>query len=94
MTIVVIVFAIVLALAGVFSAYFGAGKSRAYGGALLIIGLAVLAAWVYLVGFSDVEPFCCVAGWDVMREALINTAGVVVGALVAIGIFLVVVLKS
>lgn len=93
-TIVIFVFALVMMIAGIFSAYFGAGKNRAYGAVIFLVGIIVFAIWAYLVGFSDVEPFCSVAAWDTMYDALINMIAVLIGALVAVGIFLVVVLKS
>ena len=48
----------------------------------------------WIVGFSDIEPFCDVATWDVVYTAIISLIGILIGALVAVGIFLVVVLKS
>jgi len=94
LTIIIFVFALIMMVAGIFSAYFGAGKNRAYGGVMFAVGLVVCVVWAYLVGFSTIEPFCDVAAWDVMYDALINVIAVVIGALVAVGIFLVVVLKS
>lgn len=94
LTIVVFAFALVMLVAGVFSAYFGSGKSRAYGGVMAIVGLIVGIVWAYLVGFSDISPFCEVPAWDVVYNAIVNLIGIVIGALVAVGIFLVVVLKS
>lgn len=94
LTIVIFVFALIMMVAGLFSAYFGAGKSRTYGGIMAAVGLIVCVVWAYLVGFSDIAPFCDVPAWDVMYDALINLIAVVIGALVAIVIFLLVVLKS
>ena len=94
MTIIIFVFALVMMIAGIFSAYFGAGKNRTYGGVMFAVGLVVCVVWAYLVGFSTVEPFCAVEAWNVMYDALINVIAVVIGALVAVGIFLVVVLKN
>ncbi|MDR3282872.1 MAG: hypothetical protein LBS92_04595 [Candidatus Methanoplasma sp.] len=94
LTVVMFVFALVMMVAGLFSTYFGAGKSRAYGVAILAVGLVVAVAWAYLVGYSDIEPLCNVAAWDVMYDAIINAIAVIIGALVAIGVFLVAVLKS
>jgi hypothetical protein len=94
LTIVIFVFAVVMMVAGIFSAYFGAGKNRAYGGIIFAVGVIVCAVWAYLVGFSDIEPFSEVLAWDVMYDAIINLVAVLIGALVAIAIFLVVVLKS
>jgi len=94
LTILVFAFAIVMLVAGVFTAYFGSGKSRKVGVALLGIGLIVGIVWAYLVGWSDIELFANVAAWDVMRSALINIVAAVIGALAAVGIFLVAVMKS
>jgi len=94
LTIIIVVFALVMMITGIFSAYFGAGKNRAYGCILFVVGLVTLAVWTYLVGYSDIKPFCEVAGWDVMYNALIDLIGILIGALIAVGIFLVVVLKS
>lgn len=94
LTLVVLAFALVMLLAGVFAAGFGSGKSRACGGVMTIVGLIVGVVWVYLTGFSDISPFYEVATWDVVYNAIVNLLGVIIGALVAVGIFLVVVLKS
>lgn len=94
LTLIVLAFALVILLAGVFSAFFGSGKSRAYGGVMAVIGLVVGVVWVYLTGFSDISPFYEVYTWDLVYNAILNLVGVLIGALVAVGIFLVVVLKS
>lgn len=94
LTIVVFVFALVLLVAGIFSAYFGSGKSRVAGVIMLLAGLIAGFVWAYLVGYSDIALFADVVAWDVMYNTIISMIGVLIGALVAIGIFLVVVLKS
>jgi len=94
LTIVVFIFAFVMMVAGAFTAYFGSGKSRTVGLVLLIVGLVVTIVWAYLVGWSDASLFADVAGWDVMRDALINIIAALIGALAAVGIFLVAVMKS
>lgn len=94
LTIVIFVFALVMMITGIFSAYFGAGKNRTYGGIIFAVGFIVCIVWAYLVGFSGIEPFYSVSAWDIMYEALIYLIAILIGALIAIGIFLVVVLKS
>jgi hypothetical protein len=94
LTVAVIAFAIVMILAGLFVAYFGTGKSRSVGCILLIVGILVGGIWAYLCGYSDIEAFKKVAMWDVFLRALVNLIGVLVGALIAVGIFLVAVMKS
>ena len=94
LTILVFAFALVVLVAGVFTAYFGSGKSRVIGVVLLIVGLVVGIVWAYLVGWSSIEPFCSVPAWDVEYDAVVSIVAALIGALVAVGIFLVAVMKS
>lgn len=94
LTLVVLAFALVMLVAGLFSAYFGSGKSRSAGVAMAIIGLVLGVVWVYLTADSGISPFTEVNTWDVIYNAIIDLIGIVVGALIAVAIFLVVVLKS
>ncbi|MDR2865906.1 MAG: hypothetical protein LBV13_00650 [Methanomassiliicoccaceae archaeon] len=97
LTVLVIVFSLVMIVAGLFTAYFGSGKSRKIGVALFIIGLVLLIVWAYLVGVFG-EPalsiMADVSAWDVVKEALFNIVAALIGALAAVGIFLVAVMKS
>ena len=94
-TVMVLAFAIFLALAGVFTAWFGNGKSRIAGLIMIVVGVVVGIVWALLCGaFGVMDPVIDVAITDVFLDALINFLGVLVGALIAIGIFLVAVLKS
>ena len=63
---------------------------------MLVAGIFAVVGivWAYLVGFSDISPFCDVNTWDTVYVAIISLIGILIGALVAVGIFLVVVLKS
>ncbi|MCK5562299.1 MAG: hypothetical protein KAJ51_16990, partial [Thermoplasmata archaeon] len=46
-------FGIFSLLAGIFTAYFGAGKSRAIGGMLLVIGIVIILIWLYFGVMQD-----------------------------------------
>ncbi len=94
LSLVLIVFAVVMVLAGIFSAYFGKGKNRVYGILITVIGLVVALIMIYLLGWSDVSEFRDIDTWDMVYNAIVNLIGVIIGALVAVGIFLVTVLKS
>ena len=87
--ILLLVFGLFLILAGVFTAYFGSGKSRTIGVVLLVAGLVVglLIGLFYsnLTG-QHIGPLL----WEAF---LVIVAGVI-GALVAVGIFLVAIMKS
>jgi hypothetical protein len=80
-----------MVLAGAFTAYFGSGKSRTIGIVLLVVGLIVGVVWVYLAGFTDIVDV-----WlgDVVWAAFLNIIAAVIGALVAIGVFLLAIMKS
>ncbi len=94
LTIVFVVLGIAMIALGIFSAYFGKGKNRNYGLLLAVVGAIVLIVWVYLAAESGIEPISDVHVFDLLRDTLIHLVGVLIGVLVAAGIFLVTVLKS
>lgn len=92
LTVLILVFALFMLLAGIFTAYFGSGKSRMIGVVLLVVGLVVGILWVILaidsVDVIDVDLSKVV--WDAFLFILSG----VLGALAAIGVFLVAIMKS
>jgi len=93
-SVIVIAFAVVMLLAGILAAFFGTGKARGFGGLMAVIGVALIGIWIWLCGYSDIALFRNIPLWDVFIDGIINLIGILVGALIAVGIFLVVVLKS
>jgi hypothetical protein len=91
---IIIAFSIVMLLAGILAAAFGAGKAKGYGGLMCIVGIVMMAILIWLTGYSDITVFNEVSLWDVFMDGVINLLGILVGALIAVGIFLAVVLKS
>lgn len=91
LSIVVLVFALFMLLAGVFTAYFGSGKSRTVGMVLLAVGILVGIIWAYVGGWGNMID---VALWDVVWNAFVNIIAALIGALVAVGIFLVAIMKT
>jgi hypothetical protein len=91
LTVLLLTFALFMVLAGAFTAYFGSGKSRTIGIVLLVVGLIVGILWVYLAGFTDIIDV-----WlgDVVWAAFLNIIAAVIGALIAIGVFLLAIMKS
>jgi hypothetical protein len=94
LTIFLLVFALFMILAGVFTAYFGSGKSRTVGVGLLVAGLVVgiLSGYGYHAGWlgSGDKGQLGALVW----EAFLVIVAAVIGALVAVGIFLVAIMKS
>ena len=93
LTILLLVFGLFLILAGVFTAYFGSGKSRTIGIALLVGGLVV----GLLTGYAYHQGLLGAAGGQLgslLWESFLVIVAAVIGALVAVGIFLVAIMKS
>jgi len=93
LTILLLVFALFLILAGIFTAYFGSGKSRTIGVVLLVVGLVVGILIGYLYHAGDFGGGKERLG-SLLWEAFLVIVAAVIGALVAIGIFLVAIMKS
>jgi len=97
LSMLMLVFAIASIVAGIFTAYFGSGKSRAVGAILIVIGLIVFVLFLYGAGIlSSImgEP----AGILNISGAIVNgiaaVIGAVIGALIALGIFLLAIMKA
>jgi hypothetical protein len=91
LTVLLLTFGLFMLLAGAFTAYFGSGKSRMIGVVLLVVGLVVAVLWIYLGGFSDTIN---VDLSGVIWTAFLNIIAAVIGALIAIGVFLLAIMKS
>ena len=92
-SVLLLTFGLFLILAGAFTAYFGSGKSRAIGGGLLVLGIIF---WVVVI-VMHLQNIGIPEGLhlkDVLYDSLVILGGAIIGALVAIGIFLVAIMKS
>ncbi|MFY9717665.1 MAG: hypothetical protein WAK40_07015 [Thermoplasmata archaeon] len=94
LTILLLVFSLFLILAGIFTAYFGSGKSRTVGVGLLAAGLVVglLTGYFYHAGTLDGSKSGHLEA--LIWESFLVIVAAVIGALVAVGIFLVAIMKS
>ncbi len=92
-TILLMTFALVLLIAGAFTAYFGSGKSRTIGTGLLVGGLLIGIIWGFLV--SSYGPL---NQWANLGDVIVQTFFVLLsaflGAGAAIGLFLLAIMKS
>lgn len=87
--ILLLVFGLFLILAGVFTAYFGSGKSRTIGVVLLVVGLLVgllSGYWYHLSSNGNLS--------NLVWQSFLVIAAAAIGALIAIAIFLVAIMKS
>ena len=74
--------------------YFGSGKSRAVGGVLVIIGLLVGAVFLWcawLLPFLGDPP---IGLWGCIPEGIAAVIGALVGAGIALGVFLLAIMKA
>ena len=91
-----LVFAIASIIAGIFTAYFGSGKSRAVGAILIVIGLLVGIIFLWgttYLGFMGVPP-SIINFYGAIQNGIVAVVGAVVGALIALGIFLLAIMKA
>ncbi len=98
MSMMTLVFAIASIIAGLFTAYFGSGRSRAVGGILVVIGLLVFVIFMYgagwLEGILGVPSMSFLMFKDTILQGIVAIIGAVVGAGVALGIFLLAIMKA
>ena len=92
-----LVFAIASIVAGIFTAYFGSGKSRAVGAILIVIGVIVFILFLWgaglLTSFMGAPPEI-MNFVGVITNGIIAVIGAVIGALIALGIFLLAIMKA
>jgi hypothetical protein len=91
-----LVFAIASIIAGIFTAYFGSGKSRAVGAILIIIGLIVGVIFLWganLLSFMG-TPMEILNFTGTVVNGVVAVVGAVIGALIALGIFLLAIMKA
>jgi hypothetical protein len=96
LTIVLLVFALCILIAGIFTAYFGAGKSRKIGAGLLVLGIVIGVLWIYLAGIGNIFP-----GGDtnipvakVIIESIYVLVAALIGIVIALLLFLGAIMKS
>ncbi|MFW6376030.1 MAG: hypothetical protein ACOCZJ_02600 [Thermoplasmatota archaeon] len=82
-----------LFLSGLFTAYFGRGKSRMVGVALTIIGILF---WVitYVMDMQDILFGSSFDFMGTLTTAITYVGAFVIGAIIAVGIFLVAIMKT
>jgi hypothetical protein len=86
--ILLLIFGLFLILAGAFTAYFGSGKSRSIGVGLLVGGLVVGIASGYWYHAASLDLS------TLLWESFLVIVAAVIGALAAVAIFLVAIMKS
>jgi hypothetical protein len=88
------IFGLGLLVAGIFTVYFGSGKSRGIGAGLLVGGI-VLALLVFLMDYMNMVMPADMFLWDsVIFPGLVFLGAAIIGGLAAVGMFLLAIMKS
>jgi len=95
LSMLVLVFGIASIIAGLFTAYFGSGKSRAVGAILIVIGIIVFILFLWGEGLLNIGTVPDIMNFkNVVLNGIVAVVGAVVGALIALGIFLLAIMKA
>lgn len=90
-TILLLTFSIFMILAGAFTSYFGTGKSRAVGAVLLVVGIIVAVVWLFVANFYN---YTTPGLTDVIWGAFLSIIAAIIGAVIAILVFLLAIMKT
>lgn len=92
--VLVLSFGLTVFLSGLFTSYFGAGKSRKIGLGLVIVGLLTLFAWIAIT--FGIEVFTTVDAWtaDDMLSGVAALVAGGIGTLVGLTLFLIAVMRA
>lgn len=88
-----LIFALGSIIAGIFTVYFGSGRSRAIGSILFLIGIIVA---LIFYNYSTSSPLWGEAMWDweTVKNGIASLIGGIIGALIALGVFLAGIMKA
>jgi hypothetical protein len=87
-----LVFGLCAIIAGAFAIYFGSGKSRGIGGGLAGIGIIFLVLLWYFMAYFEVTR----NSWNLLMlyDAVVAIIGAIIGAVVALGVFLLAIMRA
>src|SRR5690349_19842141 len=91
LVILLLVFGLFLALAGAFTSYFGSGKSCTIGVILLVVGIVAVVGTAF---WYHVAPSGSLYLGTLIWQTFLIILAAAIGALIAIAIFLVAIMKS
>lgn len=95
LSMLVLVFGIASIIAGLFTAYFGSGKSRAVGAILIVIGIIVFILFLWGATLLKIGTVPDIMNFkDTILNGIVSVVGAVIGALIALGIFLLAIMKA
>jgi hypothetical protein len=92
--VLVLTFGLTVLLSGLFSSYFGAGKSRKIGMGLVIVGLLTMFAWTTIT--FGIEVFITFEAWNAeqMGNGVAALLAGMLGGLVGLTLFLIAIMRA
>lgn len=90
-TVLLLTFSIFMILAGAFTSYFGTGKSRAVGVILLVVGVIVAVVWLLV---ASIDKYTTPGLADVIWGAFLSIVAAIIGAAIAVLVFLFAIMKT
>ena len=97
LTVLILVFSLMLVVTGIFTAYFGSGKSRGIGVGLLVVGLVVGLLYIIMASSYNFLPIDIgdnVYLSKIIIESIMYLLAAIIGALIALGVFLGSIMKA
>ncbi len=98
LSMMVLIFGIASIIAGIFTAYFGSGRSRIIGWILIIIGVLVFIIFMWgagwLEGIIGMPQEGIFYFKNTILQGIVAIIGAIVGAAIALGIFLLAIMKA
>ncbi len=100
LTIMIMTFALFLLIVGIFTVYFGSGKSRKIGAGLTVGGIVLGFLWILFTTDLFMDPLLGdmlpQGFWlsHIIVQSILVIIAAALGALVALGIFLLAIMKS
>ena len=95
LSMLMLAFAIASMVAGLFTACFGSGKSKAVGAILIIMGILVFILFLWGAGVLNIGTVPDIMNFaGIVLNGVVATIGAVIGALIALGIFLITIMKT
>ncbi len=88
-SILILMFSLCTLIAGIFITYFGSGASRYWGVGLCAVGLII--GLVYSVGVGQCTGLCL---WPIITNAALVLIASGIGALIAFGLFILIIIKT
>jgi hypothetical protein len=98
LTVLILVFSLMLVVTGIFTAYFGSGKSRGIGIGLLVVGLVIGLMYIIMASSYNFLPIETIGDnvylSKIIIEAIMYLLAAIIGALIALGVFLGSIMKA